>query len=107
GRKYFGFERGTDRIGGVRILWGTGLILLAVLVSEMPTLANWPHWRGPRDNGSTELGSFPVKWGVTNNVLWQNALPGKGCSTPIVWNERIYLTAPAAGQDALLAIDWY
>jgi outer membrane protein assembly factor BamB len=47
-----------------------------------------------------------VKWNATNNVLWQNALPGKGCSTPIVWNERIYLTAPAAGQDALLAIDW-
>jgi outer membrane protein assembly factor BamB len=33
-------------------------------------------------------------------------LPGKGCSTPIIWNQRIYLTAPTNGLDAVLAFDW-
>lgn len=68
--------------------------------------ANWPRWRGPRDNGSNDTGSYPVKWDASANVLWKAPLPGKGCSTPIVWNERIYLTAPSDGQDTLLAFDW-
>ncbi|MDA1276346.1 MAG: PQQ-binding-like beta-propeller repeat protein [Verrucomicrobia bacterium] len=67
--------------------------------------ANWPSWRGPDNNGSTTAGSYPVKWDA-DHVLWKTSLPGKGCSTPIVWNERIYLTAPVDGQDAVLAFDW-
>jgi outer membrane protein assembly factor BamB len=67
--------------------------------------ANWPHWRGPGDNGSTGRGTYPVKWDATN-VLWKAPLPGKGCSTPIVWNERIFLTAPSNGLDGVMAFDW-
>jgi outer membrane protein assembly factor BamB len=65
---------------------------------------NWPHWRGPGDNGSASQGSYPVKWDATN-VLWKAPLPGKGCSTPVVWDRRIFLTAPVNGQDAALAFD--
>jgi outer membrane protein assembly factor BamB len=67
---------------------------------------NWPGWRGPRDNGTAEPGTYPVKWDGNTNVLWTVALPGKGCSTPVVWNKRIFLTAPADGQDAALSFDW-
>jgi outer membrane protein assembly factor BamB len=66
---------------------------------------NWPRWRGPRDNGSVESGSYPVKWDA-DSVLWKAPLPGKGSSTPIVWNERIYVTAPVEGNDAVTAFDW-
>ena len=75
----------------------------SVAVAEAQT--NWPRWRGPRDNGSTESGDYPIKWDA-ENVLWKVTLPGKGCSTPIVWNERIYLTAPVDGKDAVVAFDW-
>ncbi len=68
--------------------------------------ADWPRWRGPGDKGSTETGAYPVKWDATNGVLWKVALPGKGCSTPIVCKQRIYVTGPAEGKDALLALDW-
>ena len=37
--------------------------------------------------------------------LWRTQLPGKGCSTPICLDERIYLTAPVDGRDALLCYD--
>ena len=92
----------------------TALATLAVLLAAAFTTAaaaeekseNWPRWRGPRDNGSTESGRYPVKWSGTENLLWKAELPGKGCSTPIVWQQKIYVTAPAEGQDALLAFDW-
>ncbi len=80
--------------------------ILAANLALADTNPNWPRWRGPRDNGSNESGSYPVKWDSSTNVLWTAPLPGKGCSTPIVWNERIYLTTPSEGQDTLLAFDW-
>ena len=67
--------------------------------------ANWPRWRGPQDNGSVQNGNFPVRW-QSDSVLWKTALPGKGCSTPIVWDQRIYVTAPTGGRDSLIAFDW-
>jgi outer membrane protein assembly factor BamB len=80
------------------------LFTAMVAIAESP--ANWPHWRGAHDNGSTERGTYPVKWDATTNLLWQAGLPGKGCSTPIVWDKRIFLTAPVEGQDAVQAFDW-
>jgi outer membrane protein assembly factor BamB len=68
--------------------------------------SNWPRWRGPSDNGSAGAGAYPVTWSAAANILWKTPLPGKGCSTPIVWNQRILLTAPVDGQDAALAFDW-
>jgi len=65
---------------------------------------NWPRWRGPHDDGAAAPGTYPVRW-EPEKVLWKAELPGKGCSTPIVWDRRIYLTAPAGGLDAVLAFD--
>jgi outer membrane protein assembly factor BamB len=90
-------------------LWaaGVGAIISvnALTLATAQDKANWPHWRGPRDNGSIEEGTYPIKWN-SEKVLWKTSLPGKGCSTPIVWQRRIYLTAPVDGKDAVLAFDW-
>jgi outer membrane protein assembly factor BamB len=67
---------------------------------------DWPRWRGPRDNGSSETGAYPVKWDATTNLSWKVDLPGKGCSTPVVCNRRIFLTTGVDGQDAAMALDW-
>ena len=64
----------------------------------------WPNWRGPNGNGSIDR-QVSRQMG-RDHVLWKVALPGKGGSTPIVRDERIYLTAPAGGQDAVLAFDF-
>src|SRR4051794_33635909 len=79
-------------------------LAIGVFAAESP--ANWPHWRGAHDNGSTDNGTYPVKWDANTNLLWKVELPGKGCSTPIVWENHIFLTAPVEGQDAVLAFDW-
>jgi outer membrane protein assembly factor BamB len=78
-------------------------LLAAVGFGLAEDQANWPRWRGPRDNGSVESGTYPAKF---ETILWKAPLPGKGCSTPVVWDQRIYLTAPMNGLDAVLAFDW-
>jgi len=67
-------------------------------------LIEWPSWRGAHGKGSIEGGSYPEKFGA-EEYLWRTALPGKGCSTPILHGDMIYLTSPADGKDAVLAFD--
>ncbi|HYV28307.1 MAG TPA: PQQ-binding-like beta-propeller repeat protein, partial [Candidatus Eisenbacteria bacterium] len=85
---------------------GILIVFLVAVGAFAESQANWPRWRGPRDNGSNEAGACPVKWDATTNLLWKTPLPGKGCSTPIVWDQRIFLTVPSDGRDAVLAFDW-
>ena len=90
----------------LRAIFFTALTLFAALnlpAEDGP--GNWPRWRGPEDKGSLEGGRFPVQFDA-ERVLWKAPLPGKGCSTPIVWNRRIYVTAPSKGRDSLIALDW-
>jgi outer membrane protein assembly factor BamB len=55
---------------------------------------SWMHWRGPYQNGSAAASAAPpVSWSDTENLKWIAELPGHGTSTPIVLNDRIYLTS--------------
>jgi outer membrane protein assembly factor BamB len=54
---------------------------------------NWPQFRGPRSQGLSLETGLPVKWSASSNVRWKTPLPGPGHSSPIVWGERIFLTA--------------
>lgn len=80
------------------------LTALAAGLALSATASNWPGWRGPSGTGSTTAGTPPVKW-TADQIAWKVALPGKGSSTPIVWDSRIYLTTPAEGEDAVMAFD--
>ncbi len=66
----------------------------------------WPKWRGPVDSGSNPAGRYAVQWTEDSNLKWKLALPGKGCSTPIVLGGRIFVTAPVKGEDAVLNVSW-
>ncbi|MBM3892101.1 MAG: hypothetical protein FJ388_23540, partial [Verrucomicrobia bacterium] len=60
---------------------------------------NWPQWRGPLANGVAPHGNPPVEWSETRNVQWKVALPGRGSSTPIVWENQVFiLTAIPTGK---------
>jgi outer membrane protein assembly factor BamB len=80
------------------------LLFCATAVVTAPA-DNWPQFRGPRSQGiSTETG-LPVQWSATNNVRWKTALPGPGHSSPIIWGNRVFLTAfRKQGQGQLLAL---
>jgi outer membrane protein assembly factor BamB len=53
---------------------------------------NWPRWRGADGNAVSSDSPLPVKWSASENVQWKVALPGEGSSSPIVWEDRVFLT---------------
>lgn len=53
---------------------------------------NWTAWRGPNLNGtSAQTANPPTSWTATENVAWSAELPGQGTSTPIVWQNRVFV----------------
>ena len=68
------------------------------------TKRDWRAWRGPHGHGSVESGNFPDSVDA-KHLKWKADLPGKGCSTPILLGENIFLTAPSEGKDSVLCID--
>lgn len=56
----------------------------------------WPQWRGPSGTGVSLHGDPPVEWSETENVRWKIELPGSGHSTPVVWGDRVFVTAAVA-----------
>jgi outer membrane protein assembly factor BamB len=79
---------------------------LAILaITSVVHADDWPQWRGPSNDGiCKETGGLPVSWSPTKNVAWKIKLPGVGSSTPIVWKDRIFLTAADGRDIALLCI---
>jgi outer membrane protein assembly factor BamB len=74
------------------------LLLTGVLAAE-----NWPAWRGDDGNGVATGKQPPLD--LAGKLLWKAELPGRGCSTPIVWDDKLFVTSPIGDEDGLLAFD--
>lgn len=74
--------------------------LLVVLLAQHFCQADtrWPRWRGPQGDGQSSETQLPVEWSE-GDIAWKTELPGRGQSSPIVWDERIFLTS--ASEDGL------
>ena len=79
---------------------------LATLVLSLATSAhaeNWPQWRGPRGDSSSQETNLPLAWSETSGLAWKGELPEWGTSTPCVWGDSVFLTTQR--DDELLLIN--
>jgi hypothetical protein len=67
---------------------------LGLTLAFVPARAeNWPRFRGPDGNAVSSESPLPTTWSTTSNVRWKTAIPGKGFSSPVVWDDRIFVTS--------------
>jgi len=70
-------------------------ILILISVSFLNTAFSygqtWQQFRGA-DFGRTSETNVATKWNE-DSVEWKTPLPGRGASSPVVFDGRIYLTA--------------
>ena len=76
------------------------------LLASLARAENWPSWRGVKSSGSTTVGYYTTNLSDPDNLAWKLPLTGKGCSTPIVWDNRIFITGPKEQQDTVSMISW-
>ena len=72
--------------------------------------ADWPQFRGPTGQGHAPDASVPLDWSETENVTWKAPVEGRGWSSPVIADGRVWLTTavtdPADGSALrLLAYD--
>ena len=56
-------------------------------------LKNWHQWRGPEASGVSKTATPPIKWGEGKNIQWKVAIDGNGSSTPIIWDNKVFMEA--------------
>lgn len=77
----------------VAILVLTSFITLAS-VKDAAFADDWPQFRGPSGNAASETATnAPIHWSDDQNIAWKTSLPGRGASSPIVFGDRIFVTA--------------
>ena len=53
----------------------------------------WPGWRGGQAGGVAAGGAAPRRWSETEGIRWQTRVPGRGNSSPVVWDDCVLLTS--------------
>ena len=53
---------------------------------------NWTDYRGPEKNGKSTAQNIPISWSDSTNIAWKTPIPGRGWSSPVVFDNRIWLT---------------
>lgn len=63
----------------------------------------WERFRGPNGEGVANNQNLPVEFGVSKNLIWKAPIPGQGNSSPIIWNDRLFIqSASASGDERIL-----
>ena len=84
------------------ILWLPIFFLIPCLAES----TNWPGFRG-EGNSKTKIQCLPLKWTEKEGILWKNQISGFGQSSPVIWNDRIYITSTGGQSKESLYLDCY
>ncbi len=82
----------------------TAMACMVLLFASAVSAAEWPNWRGPNYDGSTDETNLPVKWSATENILWAADLPGPSAATPIVWQDHVFVSSTDTSSETLNAM---
>jgi len=70
-----------------------GFVITCCVLSQCMVAESWPQFRGPGARGIAKDTNLPVTWGESENVAWKTPIPGLGWSSPVVVDDKIFLTS--------------
>ncbi len=67
---------------------------------------SWPLFRGPLDNGYSLAKNVPLHWSDSTNIAWKTEIPGRGWSSPVVLDGKVWLTtaSPDGKEYSVIAV---
>jgi outer membrane protein assembly factor BamB len=82
-----------------------GLSVLWAFARPVASAGDWPQWRGPAGNSTSDEIGLPTQWSEKEHIAWKTPLPEWGTSTPAIFGNAIFLTSETDGELLLLRID--
>ncbi|MHC4329641.1 MAG: outer membrane protein assembly factor BamB family protein [Planctomycetota bacterium] len=86
------------------LLLVAAMMLLSVQTVRASDNRNWPDWRGPTGDGRSEAVGLPLHWSETKNIVWKTHIHDYGYSSPVVWDDQIWLTTATKKGKTLYAV---
>jgi len=82
------------------------MLILAVALSPLAAAAdqNWPQFRGPSGDGHARATGLPLTWSETENIRWKTPIHGRGWSSPVVWEDQIWMTTATEDGKQMFAV---
>ena len=68
------------------------ILVCFISIAQISLASDWREFRGPNGNGVSSQTGLPLHWNETKNIKWRCAVPGKGYSSPVVANGKVWLT---------------
>ena len=67
------------------------LAMLCALIQSgvLAKAADWPNWRGPYYNGTSDAANLPDTL-TPDNAVWSLTLPGPAASTPAIAGGKLF-----------------
>lgn len=81
------------------------VVCLIVSISVSNARAGeWNQFRGPLGDGHAPGSSLPVEWSEEKNITWKTSIHDRGWSSPVIWNNQIWLTTATDDGHNLYAV---
>ena len=77
-------------------IWATVMLMAGLGAATGPN--DWPGFRGPGMTATAPNAILPSTWSPTSNVKWTAEIAGNGWSSPIIWNNTVYVTSAISGK---------
>ena len=84
-----------------------GFIIILITVASCGIIeANeqWSQFRGPYGNGIIKSTSAPINWSENTNIDWKTPIHDRGWSSPVIWNDQIWMTTATKDGNKMYAI---
>ena len=81
-------------------------LICALVVSAQSLLLgdHWNQFRGPNGDGKSSATNLPLEFDEAKNVRWKIPIASSGWSSPVVWDNEIWLTTGSDESRELRAI---
>jgi len=71
----------------------TSLALMLQCLTPIQATERWPQFRGSRAGVADDDPALPETWSKTENVVWSIDVPGQSWSSPVIWDDHIFVTS--------------
>ena len=80
-------------------------ILIPFLILKIAAAKDqWSQFRGSQGNGYISQTSAPVRWNETENVVWKTPIHDRGWSSPVIWNDQVWMTTATKKGHKMFAV---
>ena len=69
----------------------SAILVLTAVPARTVHAQHWQQFRGPQGGVAPDDPRLPDTWTTTENVAWRIDIPGRSWSSPIVWDDHVFV----------------